>query len=503
MKKKDEVAYSRALVPKYNTIYKIIIFILIVIIIILVGIYLGFIKLNNSTNNEENSEPTETGVDVNELIFNDNIDEFKIGKTQMKIDYIDNCTYTVSYPEIGIEEIDEEIKKYARELKNAFIETYRNPNDSENTFSENVDYRSSIESGDKFNLVLIDVIVKNATETLSKHEYTHVFDLNSGIEINKVKNEVNEVDNIEIAKTELVPLESTVNEDVKIIFSGDIIKYAIANVNIRKEKSTNSPKLDLLYDGEAIEVHESDDEWETVVYKGELAYVKAGYLSRRKLLHKDIDIEIVDRGIDPSKPMVALTYDDGPNPISTPRILDTLEKYGVVATFFDLGQLVNTYPDIVRREEHIGCEVGSHTYSHKNLNTLTDEQIQTEIKKSELAFEKALGHNVKLLRPPYGNANLKVKENVEYPLIKWNVDSLDWKSRNKDKILKQIRQRVNYDGDIILMHSIYGSTADATEVLVPELIEQGYQLVTVSELAFYRGNSVLKTGMDYTDFRRK
>ena len=201
--------------------------------------------------------------------------------------------------------------------------------------------------------------------------------------------------------------------------------------------------------------------------------------------------------------MVALTYDDGPNPISTPRILDTLEKYGVVATFFDLGQLVNTYPDIVRREEHIGCEVGSHTYSHKNLNTLTDEQIQTEIKKSELAFEKALGHNVKLLRPPYGNANLKVKENVEYPLIKWNVDSLDWKSRNKDKILKQIRQRVNYDGDIILMHSIYGSTADATEVLVPELIEQGYQLVTVSELAFYRGNSVLKTGMDYTDFRRK
>ena len=113
MKKKDEVAYSRALVPKYNTIYKIIIFILIVIIIILVGIYLGFIKLNNSTNNEENSEPTETGVDVNELIFNDNIDEFKIGKTQMKIDYIDNCTYTVSYPEIGIEEIDEEIKTVA------------------------------------------------------------------------------------------------------------------------------------------------------------------------------------------------------------------------------------------------------------------------------------------------------------------------------------------------------------------------------------------------------
>ena len=409
----------------------------------------------------------------------------------------------MSYPEIGIEEIDEEIHKYARELKNNFLQTYRSQDDTENTFSENVDYKSSIESGDKFCLLLIDVIVKNDTETISKHEYTHVFDLNTGLEIDKTKNEINEVDNIEIAKTELIPLENNENEKIKILFSGDIIKYAIANVNIRKEKNSNSQKVGLLYDGEAIEVHESDENWDTVVYNDELAYIKAGYLSRRKLLHKDVVIEVLDRGIDPTKPMVALTYDDGPNPNSTPRILDTLEKYGVVATFFDLGQLVNTYPNIVRREEQIGCEVGSHTYSHKNLNTLTDEQIQTEIKKSELAFEKALGHGVKLVRPPYGNANLKVKENIEYPLIKWDVDSLDWKTRKKEKILKQIRQRINYDGDIILMHSIYGTTADATEVLVPELIEQGYQLVTVSELAFYKGNPVLKTGMEYTDFRHK
>ena len=89
---------------------------------------------------------------------------------------------------------------------------------------------------------------------------------------------------------------------------------------------------------------------------------------------------------------------------------------------------------------------------------------------------------------------------MDYPFIKWNVDSLDWKSRNKNKILTQIRKTNNFDGHIILMHSIYGTTADATEVLVPELINKGYQLVTVSELAFYKGYTSLKTAEEYIKF---
>ena len=105
-----------------------------------------------------------------------------------------------------------------------------------------------------------------------------------------------------------------------------------------------------------------------------------------------------------------------------------------------------------------------------------------------------------MFRLPYGNVNLKVKENLEYPLIKWNVDSLDWKSRNKNKILTQIRNTGSYDGKIILLHSIYGTTADAVETLVPELIDKGYQLVTVSELAYYKGYKIIKTAQEYTHF---
>ena len=207
------------------------------------------------------------------------------------------------------------------------------------------------------------------------------------------------------------------------------------------------------------------------------------------------------RQIDPTKPMVALTFDDGPNATTTNKILDILEKNNAVATFFELGNLVERYPDVVRREEELGCEVGNHSYAHKNLNTLSKAQIQADMQKSEQAFINALGHKTKLFRPPYGNANATVRSTIEYPLINWNVDTLDWKSRNADKVVAHIRSFQSCDGKIILMHSIYNSTVKATEVIVPELIAKGYQLVTVSELAYYKGFETLSNGVIYREFK--
>ncbi len=214
----------------------------------------------------------------------------------------------------------------------------------------------------------------------------------------------------------------------------------------------------------------------------------------------DIDTNKPSRVIDPTKPMVALTYDDGPNATTTNKILDILEKNNAVATFFELGNLVERYPDVVKREEAIGCEVGNHSYAHKNLNTLSKAQIQADMQKSENAFLNAIGHKTKLFRPPYGNANATVRATIEYPLINWNIDTLDWKSRNADKVIAHIRSFQSLDGRIILMHSIYNSTVKATEIIVPELISKGYQLVTISELAYYRGFETLSNGVIYREF---
>ena len=278
------------------------------------------------------------------------------------------------------------------------------------------------------------------------------------------------------------------------------IVYANGSVNIKASSDDNSDTLGTLNFADSItRIGTNDDGWSEVVYNNQAGYVKSSDLTVVKpSIYYNGNIN-KNRNINPNKPMVALTFDDGPNPQSTDRILDTLSKYNAVATFFDLGKSVEAYPEIVKREEAIGCEVASHTYSHYNLNNLSASFIKDEINKSANAFRKVLGHDVSLVRPPYGNANALVQANVPYPLIHWNIDTLDWKSRNKEAILKEVRAIENYDGKIILMHSIYTTTADAVEVIVPELINKGYQLVTISEMAYYKGVD-LKPGQKYYSF---
>ena len=278
--------------------------------------------------------------------------------------------------------------------------------------------------------------------------------------------------------------------------------YATTNVNIRAFDNASCDKKGLLQSDEPItRIGIGDNGWSRVVFNENEAYVASNYLTNEKPPEKiAVEVPIKNRNIDSSKPMVALTFDDGPNGTATPKILDTLEKYNVVATFFDLGTCMEKYPNITKREEQIGCEVGTHTYSHQNLNKLSVEEIQNDISNASRIYEQTLGHKLYLVRPPYGNADITVRRTLKYPLIEWDVDSLDWKTKNKDKILAKINEISNFDGRVILMHSIYNSTAEAVEELVPQLISKGYQLVTVSEMAKYKGTT-LKTSTIYYNFR--
>lgn len=183
-----------------------------------------------------------------------------------------------------------------------------------------------------------------------------------------------------------------------------------------------------------------------------------------------------------NKKMVALTFDDGPNPVHTNAILDTLEKYDARATFFDLGSLAEKYPAVVQREAALGCEVASHSWDHQNFNKLTDAAIKADVAKSEAVFQKILGRSPSAFRPPYGNCNDHVKTLIPLPIYLWSVDTLDWKSRDAAAVLKEVKKIGDLDGKVILMHGIYGSTAQAVAQLVPYLQQEGYELVTVSEL---------------------
>lgn len=194
------------------------------------------------------------------------------------------------------------------------------------------------------------------------------------------------------------------------------------------------------------------------------------------------------RWIDPSKPMIALTYDDGPYAPVGNRIMDCMEKYNGRATFFVVGNRVGSYQDEMRRMQTSGHEVGNHSYSHKYLQKLGAADIRKEIEMANQAVAAVTGTAPALVRLPGGGSNATVLANIHQPIILWNVDTRDWATKNADQTVAAVLGKVK-DGDIVLMHELYKPTADAAERLIPALAEQGFQLVTVSELIRFRGGA--------------
>lgn len=184
---------------------------------------------------------------------------------------------------------------------------------------------------------------------------------------------------------------------------------------------------------------------------------------------------------------IALTFDDGPHPVYTPEILDILEEYGVKATFFTIGQNVEWYNDVFQMEYAAGHEIGNHTYSHLNLRKLPYKAVCREIERAENLVYESVEYRTRLLRPPegaFGNDLCKAAAELDYTVICWSVDTLDWAHTPSDKIAENVLSSVK-GGDIILFHDYIASdspTPEALRMIIPALLEEGYNFVTVSEL---------------------
>ena len=209
---------------------------------------------------------------------------------------------------------------------------------------------------------------------------------------------------------------------------------------------------------------------------------------------------VLERYIDPSKPMVAVTYDDGPGGNEESRILECLKKNGAVATFFYLGNRVHRNPQNVKTAYETGCELGNHTWNHPVLTSLKPEELARQFNDTNAVIKDVAGVYPTLFRPSYGETNDAINQMSGLPVVMWTVDTLDWKHRDGQKIFDSVRSVSNLDGKIILMHSIYESTADATDMIIPWLKENGYQTVTVSELIKYKTGSYPQAGNVYRTF---
>lgn len=193
----------------------------------------------------------------------------------------------------------------------------------------------------------------------------------------------------------------------------------------------------------------------------------------------------IRKDLDKSKPMVALTFDDGPYTPVTKKILSTAKKYDAKVTFFVVGNRVPNFSESVKQAYEQGCQIASHTYEHKVLTGLNAKGIKEQIEKANRAISKVIGCPATALRPPGGGVNDKVRKYVGLPMVCWDVDTEDWKSRNAEKVLKRCHHID--DGDVVLMHDLYPSTAQAVQKLIPYLKKKGFQLVTVDELFYYKG----------------
>ncbi len=200
------------------------------------------------------------------------------------------------------------------------------------------------------------------------------------------------------------------------------------------------------------------------------------------------------RGIDLDKPMIALTYDDGPSKY-TQEILDLLKENNSAATFFVLGSQASKYEETIKQMIEDGNQIGNHSYDHKRLTSLNDEELYDQINRTDnLIYEIAL-YKPFVMRPPYGSTTEALIDKLQKPIINWSIDTRDWESRNAEAITEIIFENVK-DGDIILMHDLYESSLEASKIVIPELINRGYQLVTISELSESR-KVILRAGQTY------
>ena len=187
------------------------------------------------------------------------------------------------------------------------------------------------------------------------------------------------------------------------------------------------------------------------------------------------------RPLSDEKKYIALSFDDGPNPETTPELLNILDEKNVTATFFMLGKNAEAYPDVVKQvydHDHI---IGSHSYSHPQLNTLAPDELEQQIKQTDKAIFEACGILPRTLRPPYGAIDANTANVIGKPIIQWDIDSYDWESKNTDATIQQINQTV-VPGGIILMHDIHPTTIAAVGTVIDNLRTSGYEIVTTEQI---------------------
>lgn len=333
---------------------------------------------------------------------------------------------SITYPKTNIKKLDNYIKKDINKTTNKFYKI----NYEEKEL--NIDYTyNNIDN----NYINISIKTYMSYDNYQIEDiYTYVFD--------KEKNKLLDITDIINTSNDLQDITN------KFIFDEDFITFFYTQNNKIEQKKIKLDNININI--------------EKVITDTETNY------------------ESVNKIIDIDKPVVALTFDDGPSEY-TKEIIDLLNFYDCNATFFVLGNKVNFYKETIKYAINSGNEIGNHSYNHKWLSRLESDEIKEQINKTQDILKQELNYTPILLRPTYGSVNKKIRNSTDLEIVLWSVDTLDWKIKSSKKIADKALSKIK-DGSIILMHDTHKRTYEALKIMIPKLLNQGYQFVTVSEL---------------------
>lgn len=402
----------------------------------------------------------------------------EIGKSQHELNYKEQYIESIMYPQTDIKVIDDKVKNIVQTYHKQFLKNIEHYKDKKKP-EFNVNYQSYIKDG-RYISIKLDIyqriyqnkeFIETIVYDMDKKCFIHLFDIMDEKYIQQLSNNVityfkerfpKECENDRF-RSHTSAIEE--NYDRFVLKKDRIIFYFPQGTLFDNEASYEAGYQDLKDVGMQLENEEVP------------AYVPYG----------DILNEPV-KNIDAKKPMIALTFDDGPSKRYTAAILDALKEHNASATFFVLGSNANNAPELLQRMVLEGSEIGNHTFSHKQLTTLSKANVEEEISATQESIYDITHKYPNVIRPPYGSKNKTVLECAQgKKIVTWTLDSRDWHDRNAKVIVERVLKEVK-DGDIILMHDLYASTAQAATILIPKIQDMGYQLVTVSDLYQNRNN---------------
>ena len=336
-----------------------------------------------------------------------------------------------------------------------------------------------------------DAIIKRYLKEVNTKNITNIkYEIGKSNDYTTVLFKFYNKDNLENVETLIFNKNKRIS--LQELFDIDKLKSAIESYENNKEKLTDA-NINILFNDKSTTfyIKENENIKNLEIVNNELKDASKISLNLDDSYHKEHTI------IKDAK-LVAFTFDDGPSKY-TLDIINILEEYNASATFFEVGYNIKAHPEITKEVSDRGFEVANHTTDHSKLTKLTEAKYLSKINDNNALFKELTGKNMPYLRPPYGSYNDKIKASAGVPIVTWSLDTRDWESRNKDKVIEMVINNIK-EGDIILFHDLYESTRDAVKELMPLLKEQGYQAVSVGELFKSKGIT-LEAGTSYRHAR--